>query len=218
MTIAERIQYTISVLLQSSLVVAIAYSLWRGHWHILFLSTLSYLVTLLPAFISRNVRIHLPIEFELSLIAFVYAATFLGEAAAFYTRFWWWDILLHTLSGIIFGFAGFLVLFTFYASRRLIAAPYIIAISTAVFGLAIGAVWEIFEFVVDQLTNANMQEGGLPDTMWDLINDLLGSLLIAHLGYLYIRRHKTSRGFFSMLIQKFIDRNPELVRLIDRYK
>ncbi|MFA5954192.1 MAG: hypothetical protein WC817_01485 [Patescibacteria group bacterium] len=216
LTVAERIQYILSLILQTSLVIAIGYTLWRGYWHILFISSLAYFLTLLPAFISRNVRIHLPIEFELGLIGFVYAATFLGDGANFYARFWWWDVLLHSLSGVFFGFAGFIILYTLWVSGRLIAKPYLIAIFSCTFGLAIGALWEIFEFSTDSVIGSMMQHGSLRDTMWDIINDFLGAMLTALFGLLYLRKEAATRGFFHMLVQKFVARNPELVRLIER--
>jgi hypothetical protein len=53
--------------------------------------------------------------------------------------------------------------------------------------LSIGALWEIFEFLMDSLFGLNMQKSGLIDTMWDLIVDALGALVISILGYLYLK-------------------------------
>ncbi|MFA7286056.1 MAG: hypothetical protein WC052_00070 [Patescibacteria group bacterium] len=216
LTAAERVQYFLSLLLQTSLLVAIGYALVLNNWHVLFISTLSYFLTLLPAFISRNVSIHLPLEFELALIAFVYTAIFLGEAGNFYALFWWWDVFLHTLSGLFFGFAAFLILYTLWVSGRLVAKPYIVAIFVCAFGLALGTLWEIFEFFIDATLGTFTQGGSLHDTMWDLINDFLGAITSSLVGLLYMRREGMSRGFFHVLVQKFITRNPELVRLIEK--
>jgi len=68
---------------------------------------------------------------------------------------------------------------------------------------------------MDSFFGMNMQKemlgdpSGLTDTMWDLIVDTLGALLITVLGYGYV---KTSRNesFLERWIQKFIKSNPRL--------
>jgi uncharacterized membrane protein YjdF len=66
------------------------------------------------------------------------------------------------------------------------------------FALAVGALWEIFEFAMDGLLGMNMQKpflgdpSGLADTMWDLIVDALGAMAIALSGSLYMKRSRAS--------------------------
>ena len=55
------------------------------------------------------------------------------------------------------------------------------------FAIAIGVVWEIFEFFMDISFGLNMQKSGLIDTMGDLIVDSLGALLASGIGYFYLR-------------------------------
>jgi hypothetical protein len=40
---------------------------------------------------------------------------------------------------------------------------------------------------MDSLFGLNMQKSGLRDTMWDLIVDALGALVVSILGYLYLK-------------------------------
>ncbi|NLC76313.1 MAG: hypothetical protein GX750_01650, partial [Clostridia bacterium] len=51
------------------------------------------------------------------------------------------------------------------------------------FAVAMGAVWEIYEYFMDQVFGFNMQRGSLDDTMTDLILDTVGAALFAVLGY-----------------------------------
>ena len=82
--------------------------------------------------------------------------------------------------------------------------------------LAVGALWEVFEFAMDELVGMNMQTpflgdpSGLTDTMWDLIVDALGALTIALAGYLYMKRGMTS--IIERWIQRFIAGNPRLFK------
>jgi uncharacterized membrane protein len=146
--------------------------------------------------IGKLSNINLPFELEVFAVLFIYASLFLGEIKNYYTTYWWWDIVLHGGSGLAFGMIGFFILYILYKTNQLKTSPKTIAIFTFAFALAIGALWEIFEFAIDSTfgavsNNALMQTQvngcGLADTMKDLIVDSIGALFIAIMGYLYIK-------------------------------
>ena len=68
------------------------------------------------------------------------------------------------------------------------------------FSVALGSIWEIYEFAADGLVGMNMQKfmladgtllvghAALADTMKDIIVDVLGSLLASVIGYFSIRK------------------------------
>lgn len=176
-------------------------------------------LTLVPAKLGRRLQVlNLPAEFEVLAVIFIFAALFLGEVRGYYERFWWWDIALHTTSGLLLGILGFLLVYVLNASERveLQMRPRFIALFAFAFALAVGALWEIFEFGMDRLFGMNMQKpmfgdaSGLTDTMWDLIVDALGALFISGLGWRYM--HRKQHSFIEAWIRKFIDRNPRLFR------
>lgn len=205
---ADKAQIIITYFIRVTLLIAIAGALINQRWTILFASSLILFLTFLPNFIERKYRIFLPIEFELIIIIFIYASLFLGEMHGYYTKFWWWDIALHTSSGLALGFAGFIILYTLYYKDKIKANPAWIVVFSFCFGVAIGAVWEIFEFAMDQLLGINMQKSGLIDTMRDLIVDSVGALLVSLIGYFYIKGKKTP--LFNRLLDKFRNENPKL--------
>jgi hypothetical protein len=84
-----------------------------------------------------------------------------------------------------------------------------VALFAFLFAFSLGAVWEIVEFGVDQGFGTNMQKSGLVDTMWDLIVDAVGALVIALLGYLHIKR-AVNDSFLERWIARFISANPRL--------
>jgi hypothetical protein len=51
---------------------------------------------------------------------------------------------------------------------------------------------------------------GLTDTMWDLIVDTLGALVISISGWWYM--HRGTVSFIESWIRKFIERNPQLFK------
>ena len=58
-----------------------------------------------------------------------------------------------------------------------------------IFTMALGGLWEIGEFVSDQLLGT-MNQPSLADTMYDLIFDLIGGIFIAILSYINFEKMK----------------------------
>ncbi len=77
------------------------------------------------------------------------------------------------------------------------------------FAVASGAIWEIFEFLMDQFFGLNMQKSGLMDTMTDLIMDSLGAFLASAFGYIYLINKKSK---LTVSINSFIKSNPSLFK------
>jgi len=155
------------------LIFAIGQSIYFGEWNILFYSILTLILISLPGIIEKTSKIDYPSEFELLIMAFIFASLYLGEINSFYTRFWWWDGLLHTISGLIIALIGFTLVWILNNEEkvRIKMGLGFIAIFAFCFALTAGAIWEIFEFGLDQIFGMHMQETGIVDTMWDLIVD-----------------------------------------------
>lgn len=70
---------------------------------------------------------------------------------------------------------------------------------------------------MDSLLGMNMQKpmfgdhSGLTDTMWDLIVDAIGALVISVLGYGYLKTTDDS-SFLERMIHRFIHSNPRLFK------
>ena len=104
----------------------------------------------------------------------------------YYERIWWWDLALHGLSALLIGIIGFLSIYVFYMTQRIRVAPGWIATIAFALAVAVGTIWEIFEFLMDWFFGMNMQKSGLLDTMTDLMINLAGAALAALFGYFYV--------------------------------
>lgn len=206
----KNINLALVYFLRLTLVIAIIGSIINQRWTVLFVTTLILLLTMAHGLFEKKYNISLPLEFELIIIIFLYASLFLGELHGYYTKFWWWDIALHTSSGIALGFIGFIILYILYHKNLITAKPFWIVLFSFCFAVAIGAVWEIFEFVMDSLFGFNMQKSGLIDTMWDLIVDSIGALFTSLVGYYYIKGKKIP--LFNRMLYKFFKENPQLYK------
>lgn len=186
----KRVYNVIALLIIVSLIYAGILSVFQENYVALFNCVLAFVLVLIPFFVKR-IKSKLPTEIELVIVIFIYATLFLGEVRNFYYTVWWWDILVHGFSAIVFGFIGFTILYFMVNRHELEAKPWALAIFSFSFAMAIGALWEIFEFSVDSIFGANMQKSGLIDTMWDLIVDAIGALFASAAAFLYLKSKKT---------------------------
>jgi hypothetical protein len=168
--------------------------------------------TISPVVLNRRFSMGIPAGLQILAAAFVFAAFFLGELHGYYVRIWWWDVALHTGSGLLLGIVGFLLVHAMNEDTRveLTMHPRFIAFFAFTFAVACGALWEIFEFAMDQSFGMRMQKpsendpSGLTDTMWDLIVDTLGAAAISLYGWRAMVRAEPS--FIDRLIGKFARR------------
>ena len=194
-----------------ALAISIAWSFYSLRWHAALTSLMTLIMTFLPFRYEDRFEIKLPRSFSVIIVLFLYATLFLGEVGDFYERFWWWDVVLHGGSAVAFGLFGFLGIFMLFQGDRFAAPPLAIATLSFCFAVAIGAVWEIFEFSMDQIFKLNMQKSGLIDTMWDLIVDCGGAFFGASSGYLYLKARE-SGGPLAGWIEDFIRKNRRFFR------
>lgn len=206
---AGKIEYCLLVLIRLSLFTAAIWSAVIGVSETVGMSLLALMLTFLPRIAEHRYKIQLPIEFHLIIVAFLYASIFLGSANGAYVAFGWWDIVLHVGSGLILGFMGFMLLYVLHVQKKLQMSFFLIAFFTFCVGMALGVMWEFYEFGVDQLFGKQMQHGNF-DTMTDLLTDAIGSLLIAIGGYYHLKRN--SVGLVSRAINSFMRNNPRLRR------
>lgn len=211
--------HRITIALQMILLIEALFALWGQQWFTAFITSMIILVTFLPILFERRFRVYIPPELQLMAIAFVFASLFLGEVRGYYTRFWWWDIALHTTSGFLLGIIGFLLVHVMNEAERIhvhMKAGFV-AFFAFLFALGVGVLWEIFEFAMDSVFGMNMQKpmlgdpSGLTDTMWDLIVDAIGALIVSVLGWRYLKT-PDKPSFLERWIYAFVERNPQFFR------
>lgn len=207
----DRVMHLILWLLRFDIALAIFVSLALGAWEPFFMSILALILSFIPEVFQNTYKINLPIGFNIVIVAFIYMSIFLGEIFNIYERVFWWDAFLHIGSGVILSFAAFLVLFILFKEKKFTASPFIIAVFTFSFAMMLGAMWEIFEYTMDQLFGLNMQKSGLNDTMWDMIVNAIGAFGVSWAGYRVIK-YGDEKGLIYHALEEFFEHNPQLAK------
>jgi hypothetical protein len=196
------------------LLIAAIDALWNWQLSLVFIALSTLALSMAPTLVARWADIHVPASFMLAVVAFVGGTLFLGEVYGFYERFWWWDVMMHGGSALGFGLIGFVFVFMLFQGDRFAAPHGALAFLAFCFALAIGALWEIFEYGMDSLFGTNMQKSGLVDTMNDLMVDVAGAAFGALSGWAYLKGR--SAVGLQRLIGEFVERNPRYFRHINR--
>jgi len=213
---AEKIELRISYTLKIIVLFTIIISIIELNFFLIASSVIILLFSALPALVERKFRIILPVEVEFALTTFIFLHFILGEASNYYIRFWWFDEMLHISSGILIGLVGFVIIYFFLYTNRVEANPLMVVVFSVSFSLAAGAIWEIFEFLMDLSFGFNMQKTGLVDTMTDLMVDFLGAFVVGIGVYRYLTKNED--GVIKTLVNRFIRYNLQKKQIILRKK
>lgn len=113
-----------------------------------------------------------------------------------YWRFWWFDIVMHILGGLVLSLFV-LWFYGLYDPRGLAESPELLLFALAVSAvILIGLFWELFEFTTDAFNRLSLVpkeifalQVGVIDTLTDLLSDIAGAF-IGSLIFLKLCRRK----------------------------
>ena len=196
----------------------------------MFTAILGFFLTFIPEAVDRisKHRLRMSSVMSVAIVLFIFGAEFLGEIKNFYYIIPWWDTMLHSISGVILGLIGFMLVFILNENEntKVKLSPIFICFFAFCFALACGALWEIFEFSGDRLLHMNMQkylppEGvntlyapnwrfdeGLIDTMGDIICDAVAAFATSLFGFilLSVRAKKEGKTLHQNLSEQDIEK------------
>ena len=134
----------------------------------------------------------LPWELNFLIVLSLYLSIS-GNVRGWYHLFYpFYDKIAHLVSSITIAVLGFVaaVIIDRYTEIKLNRPTIVFFV--IIFTMALGAFWEITEFLSDNLFGTQLQVG-LGDTMYDLIFDLAGGIIIGVLGDVYLKRMPKER-------------------------
>lgn len=116
---------------------------------------------------------------SLSIVSnlFVLFSTLLGTCFGFYGIFKGYDDFLHIWSGFIaVSFAYNILIIT--NKDDLKVSVLFVVIYLFMFSMGVASIWEVIEFTIDNTLGMNTQAGGLNDTMVDMVDGLIGTIIM----------------------------------------
>ena len=132
---------------------------------------------------------------------FIVASIYLGNVFNFYEKVILYDKILHSISGLIIAFIGY-VFFLYLNNGKEEGTfkkitPIIFSI---LFSIAAAGVWEIWEFTTDRLLGFASQNNSLIDTMGDIICGTVTGILANIPMYFHVKGKKIK--FIDKIIEE----------------
>jgi hypothetical protein len=207
--------YYLTYLMQGLILVASAYSIYIGYYSGAFYGLVAVGMSMIPTLVYRKWHIVVPWEvtFLIALTLFLHIA---GYSFQWYLDLYpYYDKFAHFIASITIGLLGFLaVLIMMRTSSCLELESWQIFFFIVIFTLAFGAIWEIWEFTLDNLVGAYLTkplQQGNTDTMIDLITDLAGGLFVAFLGSHYLKKKSANEWADTFM-------EPEFNNIVQRFR
>lgn len=184
-----------SVIMRLLVLVASGVFLYDGDWETALGALLILGLMLAPTIAQHRYRVRIPFAIDFGVVFFVFTTLFLGHLLRFYEVYPLWDKFLHFQSGLILSVTGFFLVYLLNESEStsLDLSPAFVALFAVTFSVFVGVVWEIIEFAGDGFSTAGYWQGisgTNADTMWDLIADTVGAIIVSFAGWIWMHRYK----------------------------
>lgn len=151
-------------------------------------------ISFAPLWCERALKVRLPAWVHSTYVASIFFSMFAGEVFGLYGLIWQWDDMLHFVYGVLIGIGAVLWLSLLVRNAHSVRLPtWLQALFTVAIVVLVAVLWEIVEFVCDELFGTVLQANDLFDTMTDLIYGLGGGMVVAALLLLHLH-DKRSMG------------------------
>lgn len=156
----NRSTFVIFVILRILVIIVGVRQFFVGNYENVFLCAATLVLFMVPAFIEKLFKVHLPSILEIVVLVFIFAAEILGEIGDYYVKFAFWDTMLHVTTGFLAAAVGLSLIDILNRSTRigLSLSPLFVALVSFCFSMTIGVLWEFFEFGADVLFLTDMQK------------------------------------------------------------
>lgn len=150
-----------------------------------------FFLTCIPYFIGRRIQVTLPWEVNFLIASAVFLHVIGYSKDLYISLYPFYDKFAHLVSSstvAVLAFVSILIINRFSCTKL---ARWQIFFYIVIFTMAIGAFWEIYEYLVDTFFGAYLTkplQHGLDDTMIDLIIDLIGGVIVGFFGAWYIQK------------------------------
>ena len=214
----NKVAFIIYTVMSAITITVIVLSAFNRDFESVFTASLTLILFLLPSFVEESFHIKLPTTLEIIAVLFAFCANILGEIGAFYTRFPFWDDMLHYTSGFIFAAFGFALVDIFNRHRKVEfhLSPFFLSVVALCFSVSVGVVWEFFEFCADVFLRTDMQKDTVIQNIFSAelnpagqapiaLPDIVQTVITTADGTVYTVKGYLDVGLFDTMKDLFVD-------------
>lgn len=170
---------------------------WKDDLTGVFGCIIGIILSFIPSILHKNFNITLPWILD-TLIAFALFLHIGGVVLNVYHTIPYYDSLTHFVSAILVAFLAFVSIYILDKYwKGLHMNKYAMAFIVIIFTMAMGVIWEFFEWATDILFQTH-EQWGLQDTMKDLFIDTIAGIFIAIVGVNLIKKGKFQKITYKL--------------------
>ena len=196
---SAKIKDPLSLIIKVLLFFSIINSYYYGTWHILFINILLLGLVFFPYFIQKGYKIHIPGEFEFSILIFIFISFFLEDIRG---------LIIQIFLGATIGFIGFMMMFILYSNNKIKTNHILISVFAFCFSVSLGVLLEIWKYSIKVFLGYEFYASNYIFTIESLALVSFGALLSSILGYWYLKTSKTNP--LKFFVNRFVKKNPNL--------
>lgn len=184
MEIAEhKSSFAVYLVLRALVILMMILQILNRNFENVFYCALTLLLLIIPSFIQVELKIELPTTLEIIILLFIFAAEILGEIRSYYTRFPYWDTMLHTMNGFLAAAIGFSLVDILNENKKgkFHLSPLYMAVVAFCFSMTIGVMWEFFECAMDLFLKTDMQKDMIVNSISTVMLDPAGGTKVIHI-------------------------------------
>lgn len=184
MEIAEhKSSFVVYMVLRILVILIMILQILNRNFEDVFYCVLTLILLLVPSFLQMELKIELPTPLEIIILLFIFAAEIMGEIGSYYTKFPYWDTMLHTMNGFLAAAIGFSLvdILNRHKSDKFHLSPLYLAIVAFCFSMTIGVMWEFFECGMDLFFGMDTQKDTIVHSISSEMLDPTRTQTIVHI-------------------------------------
>ncbi|MCF8013135.1 ATP-binding protein [Candidatus Woesearchaeota archaeon] len=189
-------------------VMAILAAFFKSNWVNLLISIFILIISF-PVFVGKKNKVT---GLEFLVLFFIFALIYFSNLGFLNALFWWWNLFIRFVLGILAVLVGFLLIFIINNSKKknLEFNVFFITLFCFSFALMSGLLWEIFKFLIGIFFDINLFSVSLEKEFWGVVIFSLGSFFASLMGYLHLIffKHSFLKKHFLNLLRK----NPDIFK------
>ena len=175
--------FAVYLVLRALVILVMVLQILNRNYEHVFYCVLTLLLLTVPSFLQVELKIEFPTTLEIIILVFIFAAEILGEIGSYYTKYPYWDTVLHTVNGFLAAGIGISLvdILNQEGDDHFQLSPLYMAIVAFCFSMTIGVLWEFFEFGMDMLAHTDMQKDTIINSISTVMLDPAGGTKVYHI-------------------------------------
>ncbi len=184
MEVAEhKSSFAVYMVLRALVILVMILQILNRNFEDVFYCALTLILLIIPSILQVEFKIELPTPLEIIILLFIFAAEIMGEIGSYYTKFPYWDTMLHTMNGFLAAAIGFSLvdILNRQKSDKFHLSPLYLAIVAFCFSMTIGVMWEFFECSMDVFFGMDTQKDTIVHSISSVMLDPTKTQTIIHI-------------------------------------